>query len=132
MNDTERANRLVSLLINYRAKLEVEEGRRIKDNEFARDYLDVKPSSFNQWFNRSRMPKDFENIIKLARVLGDDVFDILNYPRGEFITEEKLRYIAKVWRIADETDREKIYQLIEEELGRIEKKKHRRRPEISN
>ena len=132
MDDSERANRLVALLINYRAKLEMEEGRRIKDNEFAVDYLQVKPASFNQWFNRTRMPKDFENILKLSRVLGDEVFDILDYPRGEFITEDKLRYIAKVWRIADETDKERIYQLIEEELGRIEKKKHRRRSEVLN
>ena len=122
MDDIERANRLVALFVQHRAQLEMDEDRRIKDNEYALDYLHVKADSFNQWFNRKRLPRDFMNIVCLAEVLGDEIYTIFGYEAGDFVKEPRARRYYKAWRMANEEDRDKIEKLMEPEIEKIEKK----------
>ena len=69
---------LTEAFLEYSEKHTSKFKRKVSDTEFAK-FLGTSTGSFNQWINATRMPKDFENILKLAQVLGDEVFDIKSY-----------------------------------------------------
>ena len=53
-------------------------GRSRSVSEFA-DFIGVKQQAMSSWMY-GIVPKDYENIIKLAAKLGDEVYDVLNVP----------------------------------------------------
>lgn len=112
MDKQERAERLVRLFINHRAKIEADINDRISDNEYATRYLHVEPVSFNQWMNRTRFPGEYNVVFNLLPVLGDEVLELID------ISDKKQRSILKLlarWRDLDEEKQNQIDRIINED-----------------
>lgn len=112
----EKLNKLQLLLEDAYVEYVAKRRKQVSYAEFATKYLGVSAASYSQWKNGTRLP-DYRNTIILARKLGQEVFDIMGYPRVPDIKDPRLRLIVDRWfELADDTKQE-MYNAVMEEIG---------------
>ncbi len=113
MDDSERVEKLQELLMEAFAEYQSKIRRPVTQTQFAH-YLGVSPVSLSQWMNGTRLP-GFDNTVRLAKRLGERIFDITGYSRTEVVTDPILRYIVSHWHLLDEETQNTIYGHVREE-----------------
>jgi transcriptional regulator with XRE-family HTH domain len=66
-------------------------GSRKTAKEFA-EYLGVGQTTISSWWNANRKPEG-ENLVKLSKRFGIEVYDVLGLPRPN----ENLSYLQRIW-----------------------------------
>ena len=79
-------------------------------NEFGR-WLGVKVASLDHWMNGNRIP-DLQNAIILSDRLGPRVFEILGYPPMYKITDDRLKFIVRIWEDLTDDEKHRIDDII--------------------
>ena len=93
------------------------EGGRKTVKEFA-GFIGVSQSTISSWWNGIRVPEG-ENIRKLEKKLGFEVYDVLGLPRPD----EDLAYISQHWDTISAEFRRKFRKEVEEQLDNEQSKR---------
>jgi len=108
-----KLNTFQEYLFDKRMEYEQARKRRVSDNEYAR-HLQVSAGSYNQWINGNRLPS-YENAVKLSRILGKEIFDVLGYDRpGSEYKSPYLVYIIDNWKALPENTKKEIFDHVKE------------------
>lgn len=109
-------------VIDFRQYLELKflewqqkSGGRKTVKQFA-EYIGVGQTTVSGWWNEGRKPEG-DNVMKLARLFGADVYDILGLPRPE----ENLTYIQNHWDQLSPRERKAIRDAAEQYVTRNKK-----------
>jgi len=91
-------------------------GGRRTVKQFA-EYIGVGQTTVSGWWNEGRKPEG-DNVSKLARLFGTDVYDVLGLPRPE----ENLLYIQSNWDQLSARERKAIRDMAEKYVTSNNKK----------
>lgn len=103
-----------------------ESGGRKTVLEFAK-YLGVSQQTVSNWWNNTRVPEG-ANVQKLARVLGLEVYDVLNLPRPD----EHLHYVQKLWDHLSPEERRTLREQAEKYATKNESRRVSKKPRTSS
>lgn len=90
--------------------------RWLSDNSFQ---IEVIQQTLNTWIN-GKVPTEEKYILVLAEKLGDEIFDLFDFPRPN----PYLQIAVKNWEFMSEEKQEKISRMIAEEAAKYEAKKN--------
>ena len=101
------AHPFTTLLERKFLEWQLETGGRKSQAEFAQ-YIGVKRGTLTMWLNGDHFPER-DNVNKLAKVLGDEVYDAMNLPRPN----PYLQTINKVFERLSPEQQQKLAEMAE-------------------